>query len=99
MTPEERALLERTAASVEENNKILRGLRRSNRTAIIMRVVYWIVIIVLSFGAYYLIQPYFDFLTSLGSGGGSSQSQNGSLPDMQQVQNAAQSLKQLLQQQ
>lgn len=98
MTPEEKALLERTAALAEENNAILRGLRRSNRTAVIMRVLYWVVIIGLSFGAFYLIQPYFSFLTGLAGGGTGTGSGQG-LPDMNQVQSAAQSLKQLLNQQ
>jgi hypothetical protein len=68
MTPEEKSLLERTYKMAEENNAMLHSIRRSGRFAIIMRIVYWAVIILLSFGAYYLIQPYVNFLmNTLGS--------------------------------
>lgn len=60
MTPEERSLLERTHKLAEENNEILRSIRRTNRFAVIMRVLYWVVIIGVSFGAYYFIQPYLE---------------------------------------
>ena len=60
MTPEERSLLERTYKIVQENNSILRSLRRSNRYSLVFKVVYWGVIIVVSLGAYFAIQPYFQ---------------------------------------
>ncbi len=63
MTPEERSLLERTHKLAEENNALLRSLRRSHRFSTAVRALYWVVIIILSFGAYYLIQPYVDTLT------------------------------------
>ncbi len=62
MTPEEKALLESTFHLAEKNNEILKSLRRSNRIGVAMRVVYWVLILVLSFGAYYLIQPYVEML-------------------------------------
>ncbi|MBU6430968.1 MAG: hypothetical protein KGJ58_01300 [Patescibacteria group bacterium] len=58
MNSEERELLERTLKISEENNKILKGIRRSNRLATGFKVFYWLVIIGLGFGAYYLIEPY-----------------------------------------
>jgi hypothetical protein len=64
MTPEERSLLERTYKLAEENNSILRSIRRSNRLSTAMRVLYWVVILALSFGAYYFIQPYVETLMS-----------------------------------
>lgn len=63
MTPEERSLLERTHKLAEENNEMLRSIRRANRFGTAMRVLYWVVILVLSFGAYYFIQPYVNTLT------------------------------------
>ena len=69
MTPEERSLLERTASLAEENNKMLRSIRRSGRVALAMRIGYWVIILVLSFGAYYFIQPYVESMTSLLNGG------------------------------
>jgi len=90
MTPEEKSLLERTYKLAEENNKILRGLRRSNRTAIALRALYWVVIIALSYGAIYFIQPYFNTLTSmLGQNGGIS----GLTSDLSTLQEAANQLK------
>jgi hypothetical protein len=65
MTPEERSLLQSTHELAEENNKILHGIRRANRFNTIMRVVYWVLIIGFSFGAYYLIQPYIALISGL----------------------------------
>jgi len=87
MTPEEKSLLERTYKLSEENNEILRSIRRSNRAGMIMRVLYWIVIIVVSFGAYYFIQPYLTLLTGLSGTSGF---------DLNQAQQAVKSLQGLL---
>ncbi len=64
MTPDERSLLERTAAMVQDNNNILRKMRRSSRVAMALHAFYWVVIIGLTFGAYYFIQPYASLLLS-----------------------------------
>lgn len=58
MTPEERSLLERTHALVEENNNILRKMRRAGRWSAVFRIIYWVLIIGLGLGAYYALQPY-----------------------------------------
>ncbi|OGI86613.1 hypothetical protein A3A05_03470 [Candidatus Nomurabacteria bacterium RIFCSPLOWO2_01_FULL_41_12] len=58
MDPETRKLLERTSELAEENNKILRSMRRSQRISSIIRFVYWAFIIGSAVGAYYFIQPY-----------------------------------------
>jgi hypothetical protein len=63
MTPEERSLLERTHALAEENNKMLRSIKRSGRIAVILRALYWLIIIGISVGAFYFIQPYIDYIT------------------------------------
>lgn len=64
--PEEKKLLQTIAIKVEENNAILRTMRRSQRLATISRIAYWVLIIVLSLGAYVAIQPYIDMLGSVG---------------------------------
>lgn len=99
MTPEEKNLLERTLKLAEENNALLLGLRRSNRISTAMRVAYWVVIIALSFGAFYLIQPYLTFLTGLTGESSADGTTSGAslIPDQNSVENAATSLKQLLQ--
>ncbi|MFA6432468.1 MAG: hypothetical protein WCV82_01470 [Candidatus Paceibacterota bacterium] len=88
MTPEERALLERTYNMAEDNNNILRSIRRTNRLGTIMHILYWIVILIVSFGAYYFIQPYVALLTGL--------SGNMSGFDLNSAQDAAKQLQDLL---
>jgi hypothetical protein len=58
MTPEERELLTRSIKLSEENNRMLRGIRRNARISSFLRVVYWIIILGTAFGTYYYIQPY-----------------------------------------
>lgn len=65
MTPEERSLLQRTLALAEENNEILRKMRRANRFSMAIRIAYWVLIVGVSVGAYYLIQPYTEMLMGL----------------------------------
>jgi len=65
MTPEEKSLLERTNRLAEENNAILRGMRRSNRISMIFRAVYWLIIIAIAVGAAYYLQPYVDQMMNL----------------------------------
>jgi len=68
MSPEEKELLKRAVALSEENNDILRSMQRSQRLASVMRIIYWVVIIGSTIGAFYLIQPYINSLGgSLGS--------------------------------
>lgn len=60
MTPEERQLLIQTSRLVEENNKILRKMHRAALWGRIWYIFYWTVIIGLSVGAYFYVQPYVD---------------------------------------
>lgn len=83
MTPEERSLLEETHKLAEENNEMLKSIRRSNRLSIALRIGYWVVIIAISIGAYYAITPYLDLLSSFYK------------TDIHSAQNAADSLKDL----
>ena len=62
MTPEERQLLIQTSRLVEENNKILRKMRRGALFGRILHTLYWLVVIGLSVGAYIYVQPYVDQL-------------------------------------
>ena len=62
MTPEEKSLLERTYRLAEQNNALLHSMRRSARLANILRLIYWVVIIGISIGAYFAIQPYLDLM-------------------------------------
>lgn len=60
MNEEEKELLQKTYELSEENNKILHGIRSSNRWSMFFRVFYWLVIIGISIGAFVYLQPYID---------------------------------------
>ena len=60
MTPEERSLLTRTYELASENNSILRGIRRANRFSLAFEIFYWAVIIGVTLGAFYFVQPYLE---------------------------------------
>ncbi|MFA6227197.1 MAG: hypothetical protein WC631_01815 [Candidatus Paceibacterota bacterium] len=68
MNPNEKELLQKTHDLSEENNKILRSIRRSNRLSSFFRVIYWIIIIVAAFGTYWFIQPYLNMVSNVYSG-------------------------------
>ena len=63
MTPEEREMLEESLELSRENNKMLKRMKRAAMYGRIIKIVYLIVILVLTFGVYYFIQPYLDVLT------------------------------------
>lgn len=60
MSPEERELLTRSIELSEENNKMLRSMRRSARFSSFLRLVYWVLIIGSAIWTYYFIQPYLE---------------------------------------
>ncbi len=62
MGPEDKALLERAVSLSEENNKILRGMRRAGRWGLAWKIFYWVVILAISYGAYVYLQPYLNQL-------------------------------------
>ncbi len=64
MNPEEKEKLDRTLELTEENNRMLKKMRSSMRWGQAWRIFYWAVIIILSLGAYYYIQPYISELTT-----------------------------------
>ena len=68
MTPEERQLLIQTHRMVEENHTLLRKMHRSALFGRVFTILYWVVIIGLSVGAYYFIQPYVDQVKGIYTG-------------------------------
>ena len=60
MDPESKTKLEEIFNLAEENNKLLRQMRRNLRAGWIVRIVYWIFIIGAALGAYYFAQPYVE---------------------------------------
>lgn len=70
MNPDEKQMLRNIAEQVAENNKILHKLYRKAKLGTIVRSFYWVVIIGLSLGSYYFIQPYVNQLMGVYSGFG-----------------------------
>ena len=80
MTPDERELLTQSIKIAEENNKMLRSMRRSARFSSFLRVVYWVIILVTAFGSYYFLQPYLNAIIK---------SYNGMQQNVELVKNAS----------
>lgn len=59
MNPEEKRLLERTLKLSEENNEILRSLRRKFRWAILWGIIKFAIIVVPLIIGYLYLEPYF----------------------------------------
>ncbi len=60
MDQESKKLLEETYELERENNKMLHKLRRAQKNAVLMSVAYWFIVIGISVGAFYFVQPYVD---------------------------------------
>ena len=86
MNTEEQKTLERTLELSEENNKLLKKINRSIQWGRFVKLVYWLIIIGLSVGAFYYIQPllepFMQTVDSLSSGVKSLEQVSGSLPDL-----------------
>ena len=62
MEPEDRKMLAEVLAISQQNNRMLRQMRREVLWARFLHVVYWIVIIVIACISYYYIKPYIGLL-------------------------------------
>jgi hypothetical protein len=60
MNPDDKRLLLKTVELSQENNRLLKKLDRMYRLTRAIRVTYWVLIIAITLGAYYFIQPYVD---------------------------------------
>ena len=60
MDPETRQKMVELLELTRENNKILHGLRRSQRWNTILNIIYWLIIIGIAIGAFYFLQPYVE---------------------------------------
>jgi hypothetical protein len=68
MDLQEKELLEETLEVSKENNRMLKKIWRDVKYKRFIKVVYWVIIIGLTLGAYYYIQPIIDSIT-VGYGG------------------------------
>lgn len=58
MDAEDKQKLDRILQLTEENNTFIKKIRKSQRNAALFRLFYWLVIIAITFGAYYVAKPY-----------------------------------------
>lgn len=54
---DDRKLLEQVAKMTQENNDILRGMRRAQRWGRFVRLLWWVFILITSGAAYYYLRP------------------------------------------
>lgn len=68
---------------LEENHAILVRIRRVQRNGHLFRLIYWLVIIGLAFGAFYFIEPYLRQISQIYNGfQSSSQGVQNAIPDI-----------------
>jgi hypothetical protein len=60
MDEKDKIILKEIQQMTEENNKILKKMNRKAFWASISSLMYWVVIIGASLGAYYYLEPYVD---------------------------------------
>jgi uncharacterized membrane protein len=97
MDPEVKKMMEENLALARENNTILKGIRGAQRRAMIYRFLYWILILGITFGAYYFVQPYVDSLLGYYGSfteGVDSVNKASSMSDLKQVKDLLQQLNQ-----
>lgn len=69
MEPELKSLLEENLKLSKENNGLLLKLYKIQHWAQITRILYWFIIILVTLGAFYFIQPYLGNLLNVYTGG------------------------------
>ncbi|MFA7191696.1 MAG: hypothetical protein WC089_00130 [Candidatus Paceibacterota bacterium] len=93
--PQIKKLLEENLELAKENNELLKKVRNTQKLAQIYRIVYWVVIIGASYGAYYFVQPYIGGILDVYSGGGLDSLNSGGMngvPDLNSLQGLLESL-------
>ncbi len=65
MNPEEKQMLEETLELSQENNKMLKHIRRSQKMAAVIRIFYWVLVLVVSYGAYTFAEPYVNQMVKI----------------------------------
>jgi len=68
MDPQERRLLEKIAELTRRNQVILKKLHRAQVIGRTFHILYWVLIIGTTIGAFYFLQPYIDQLKSIYAG-------------------------------
>jgi TRAP-type C4-dicarboxylate transport system permease small subunit len=60
MDPRDSRTLQKILELTEENNHLLKKMRRSQALGRFMTILYWVIIIGITAGAFYFVQPYID---------------------------------------
>ena len=56
---------ERLMKLVQENNKMLKKMRRGQTIDRVMRIVYWLILIGIAVGSFYYLQPWIQQMTEM----------------------------------
>jgi len=98
--PKEKKLLKETAELARENHKLIKKVRRAQLWGRAFRIAYWVIILIATFGAYYIIQPFveqfFNVYEALRGGIDSVQNVGDNLPDLSRLSDFLQGFKSLL---
>jgi hypothetical protein len=91
MDPEVKKMIEESLTLNRESNTILKGIRSAQRRAEIMKIIYWVIILGITFGAYYFVQPYIESLMGYygsiaGIGGDGTTTDGSSISNLSQIQ-------------
>lgn len=65
MNPEESRMLRETFELARKNNDILTKLHRASVWGRAVKTIYWVLLLGITIGAFYFLQPYVDQLQSL----------------------------------
>ena len=68
MDSEIKELLKANLELSKENNEMLRKVRRVQKRAYAAKIAYWVIVLLLTLGAYYYIQPYIQKVTDFSNG-------------------------------
>ena len=61
-------MLRKTLELAEENNEMLKKLRRTQKFGLVIKILYWALVLGVAVGAYYFIQPFVDQIGSTYNG-------------------------------
>jgi hypothetical protein len=89
MTPEQEKQLKEALELARDNNKMLHKMRKSMIWSRVFKIIYLVIILGVTFGAYYFIQPYLEgvlgaYQSVLGAGEQINQAGN-ALPDISKL--------------
>ncbi|MCI0619915.1 hypothetical protein L0Y40_02675 [Candidatus Wolfebacteria bacterium] len=65
MDIEEKHLIEEIAGLTRENNTLLKKIHRGALWGRVWRIIYWVIILGVAFGALYFLQPYVEQVRAL----------------------------------